>query len=44
MQMLFGIQASQDLKLSDISRALCEALLLIQTEKRLSRNLKHAGL
>ena len=43
-QMLFGIQASQDVKLSNISRALGEALPLIQTEKRLSRNLKHAEL
>jgi hypothetical protein len=43
-QMLFGIQASQDVKLSNIGRALDEALPLIRTEKRLSRNLKHAEL
>ena len=39
-QMLFGIQASQDVKLSNIGRALGEAIPLIRTEKRLSRNLK----
>lgn len=39
-QMLFGIQASQDVKLSNIARALKEDLRLIDTEKRLSRNLK----
>jgi hypothetical protein len=43
-QMLFGIQASQDVKLSNIGRALGEAIPLIRTEKRLSRNLKHAEL
>ena len=43
-QMLFGIQASQDVKLSNIGRALSEAIPLIRTEKRLSRNLKHAEL
>ena len=41
-QMLFGIQSSQDVKLSNIGRALGEAIPLICTEKRLSRNLKHA--
>lgn len=44
MQMLFGIQASQDVKLSNIGRALGESIPLIRTEKRLSRNLKHAEL
>jgi len=39
-QMLFGIQASQDVKLSNIARALKEEIALIDTEKRLSRNLK----
>ena len=43
-QMLFGIQASQDVKLSNIGRALGESIPLIRTEKRLSRNLKHAEL
>ena len=43
-QMLFGIQASQDVKLSNVGRALNEAIPLIRTEKRLSRNLKHAEL
>jgi hypothetical protein len=39
-QMLFGIQASQDVKLSNIARSLKEDIELIETEKRLSRNLK----
>ncbi|MGC2108376.1 MAG: transposase, partial [Candidatus Korobacteraceae bacterium] len=39
-QMLFGIQASQDVKLSNIARSLKEEIGLIKTEKRLSRNLK----
>jgi hypothetical protein len=39
-QMLFGIQASQDVKLSNISRSLKEEIPLIKTEDRLSRNLK----
>jgi hypothetical protein len=43
-QMLYGIQSSQDVKLSNIGRALGEAIPLIRTEKRLSRNLKHAEL
>ena len=42
--LLFGIQASQDVKLSNIGRALEEVIPLIRTEKRLSRNLKHAEL
>jgi hypothetical protein len=43
-QMLFGIQSSQDVKLSNISRSLKENISLIRTEKRLSRNLKSAAL
>jgi hypothetical protein len=39
-QMLFGNQASQDVKLSNIARSLKEELALIKTEDRLSRNLK----
>jgi hypothetical protein len=43
-QMLFGIQSSQDVKLSNIARSLQEKISLIRTEKRLSRNLKSAEL
>ena len=43
-EMLYGIQSSQDVKLSNIGRALGEAIPLIRTEKRLSRNLKHPEL
>ena len=43
-QMLYGIQSSQDVKLSNIGRALGEEIPLIRTEKRLSRNLQHAEL
>lgn len=39
-EMLFGIQASQDVKLSNIARSLGEGIPLIKTEDRLSRNLK----
>lgn len=39
-EMLFGIQASQDVKLSNIARSLEEDIPLIKTEDRLSRNLK----
>jgi hypothetical protein len=39
-QMMFGIQASQDVKLSNIARSLKEEIPLIETEKRLSRNLR----
>jgi hypothetical protein len=42
--MLYGIQYSQDVTLSNIGRALGEAIPLICTEKRLSRNLKPAEL
>lgn len=43
-QMLYGIQVSQDVKLSNIGRALDEDIPLIKTEERLSRNLDHQGL
>jgi hypothetical protein len=43
-QMLFGIQSSQDVKLSNIARSLQEKISLIRTEKRLSRHLKSAEL
>ncbi len=39
-EMLFGIQASQDVKLSNLARSLGEAIPLIKTEDRLSRNLQ----
>ena len=38
-EMIYGIQASKDVKLSNISRALMESIPLIKTEDRLSRNL-----
>jgi len=38
-EMLYGIQASKDVKLSNISRTLQEKIPLIKTEGRLSRNL-----
>ncbi len=43
-EMWFGIQASQDVKLSQIARSLDEAIPLIKTEDRLSRNLKAKAL
>jgi len=39
VQMLYGIQASKDVKLSNIARSLNEEIPLIKTESRLSRNL-----
>ena len=42
--MLFGIQSSQDVKLSNIARSLQEKISPIRTEKRLSRHLKSAEL
>ena len=39
VQMLYGIQASKDVKLSNIARSLNEEIALIKTENRLSRNL-----
>ena len=38
-QILFGIQASRDTKLSNISRSLNEEIKLIKTEQRLSRHM-----
>jgi len=38
-EMLYGIQASKDIKLSSVTRALNEPIPLIKTEDRLSRNL-----
>jgi hypothetical protein len=38
-EMLYGIQASKDVKLSNILRTLKEDQALIMTEDRLSRNL-----
>jgi len=38
-QMLYGIQAAGDVKLSNIARSLNESIRLIKTENRLSRNL-----
>jgi hypothetical protein len=38
-ELVYGIQASKDVKLSNISRALKETIPLIKTEDRLSRNL-----
>ncbi len=38
-QLIYGIQASKDVKLSNIGRALQEDIALIKTEDRLSRNL-----
>jgi len=43
-QMIFGIQASKDVKLSNISRALDEIISLKKTEERLSRHLDTPGL
>jgi len=38
-ELIYGIQASKDVKLSNISRSLQEPIALIKTENRLSRNL-----
>lgn len=43
-EIIFGIQASKDIKLSNISRALKEDIRLIKTENRLSHQLSHPGL
>lgn len=40
LQMLYGIQASKDVKLSNIGRSLKEGIALIKTEGRLSRQVK----
>jgi len=44
VQMLYGIQASKDVKLSNIARSLNEEISLIKTETRLSRNLRRMDL
>jgi hypothetical protein len=38
-QMIYGMQAAMDVKISDISRGLCEKIKLIKTENRLTRHL-----
>jgi hypothetical protein len=43
-EMIYGIQASKDVKLSNISRSLQEPIPLIKTEDRLSRNLSDEDL
>ena len=43
-QMLYGIQAAEDVKVSNIARALNEKVPLIKTENRLCRNLAKADL
>jgi len=43
-QMVYGICARQDVKLSEIARSLEEDVALIGTEKRLSRNLDTEGM
>lgn len=43
-QMLFGLAASEDCKLSQVSRALNEEILLKKTEERLSYHLADPGL
>ena len=40
-QMVFGIQAAQDVKLSQIGRELQEPIRIGKVENRLSRNLAH---
>jgi hypothetical protein len=44
VQMLYGIQASKDLKVSINAKSLNEQIPLIKTENRLSRNLGRMGL
>lgn len=43
-EMLYGIQAAKDVKVSNISRSLSESIALIKTENRLCRNLASADL
>ena len=43
-QMIYGIQAAQDVKLSQIGRELQEPIRIGKVENRLSRNLAHEGL
>ena len=44
VQMLYGIQASKDVKLSNIARSLNEEIALIKTENRLSRHMAQVEL
>jgi hypothetical protein len=44
VQMLYGIQASKDVKLSNIARSLNEKIPLLKTENRLSRNIGNEDL
>jgi hypothetical protein len=43
-EMIYGIQANQDVKLSQIARSLEENIALRKTETRLSRNLDAGGM
>jgi hypothetical protein len=43
-EMLYGLQAAEDVKVSNIARALAEKVRLIKTENRLCRNLARADL
>ena len=43
-EMIYGIQAAKDVKLSEIGRALDEEIALKKIEERLSRHLKQPGL
>jgi len=43
-QMLYGLQAAQDVKVSNIARSLAEKVRLIKTENRLCRNLAREDL
>jgi len=43
-QMLYGIQAAEDVKVSNIARSLNEEVRLIKTENRLCRNLAREDL
>ena len=42
--MLYGLQAAQDVKVSNIARSLAEKVRLIKTENRLCRNLAREDL
>lgn len=44
MDMIYGIQAGEDVKVSNVARSLGEEIDLIQTEKRLSRQLSQDDL
>jgi hypothetical protein len=43
-EMLYGIQAAEDVKVSEIARSLAEPIRLLKTENRLCRNLAGADL